>query len=134
MKELALSLLFFGVVVFALINLKPKEVERVVVKEVPMVTVKERVVVKEVVKEMPVVYKTVNHYHNDTRNVVYYQPPEESAEEPRVQRINFSYGEYESVKVEQEVEHEEITEDEPKVRMFFVDGISEPLWVEGDSR
>jgi len=151
MKEALLSLLLFGVVVVALLNLYPKEVVREVVKEVPTVVVKERVVVQEVVKETPIIYQTVNHYHNDNRRVVhyrqaarprvkhvntgtrrrrkYYQP----TEEPRIQRVGYVY--YEPVKEEKEVSHEEITErrhvEKPKVRMFLVDGIREPLWVEG---
>ena len=121
-----MSLLFFVVVVVALINLKPMEVDRLVVKEVPIIVVKERVVVKEVMKDTPVVYKTVNHHHNDNRNVVYYQP-----EEPRVQRVSYNY--YEPVNEEMEVTPKEINEVKPRVKMFFVDGISEPLWVEGGS-
>jgi len=131
MKEIFLSMLIFGVVVVALLNLYPKEVVREVVKEVPRVVVKETVVVKEVVKETPVIYETVNHYHyhNNNQNVVYYQQPVE----PRIQRASYNY--YEPVKKEEEVPREEITEQrpevKPKVKMFLVEGIREPLWVEG---
>ena len=132
MKEMLLALFIFGVVAFSLINLKPKEVMvKEVVREVPVV--KEHAVVKEipkvVVKEKTVVYRTVNHYHNNSyynHNVVYYQPPEQ----PRIQPASYDYNE--PVKEEKEVAHEEKPEEKPQVKMFFVDSIREPLWVGGN--
>ena len=131
MKEIFLALLIFGVVAFSLINLKPKEVMvKEVVREVPVI--KEHAVVKEipevVVKERTVVYRTVNHYHNNY-NAVYYQP-----EQPRIQPASYDYNE--PVKEEKEVAREEKPEEKPgekpKVKMFFVEGIREPLWVGGN--
>ena len=130
MKEIFLALLIFGVVAFSLINLKPKEVMvKEVVREVPVV--KERAVVKEipkaVVKERTVIYRTVNHYYTErNHDIVYYRLPDE----PRIQPASYDYNE--PVKEEKEVAHEEEPEEKPEkpeVKMFFVKGIHEPLWV-----
>ena len=130
MKELLVALLIFGVVAFSLINLKPKEVMKEV-KVVPRTVVKERIVVKEIVKEPKIVYRTVNHYHHH-RTVVYYRLPEPEPE-PEVQPV--VYRQYEPVKKEVKTEKQKVEvppkPEEPQVKMFFVDRIREPLWVEG---
>lgn len=133
MKEVFLALVVFGVVAVALINLKPAEVvkETVVKEVVKKVPVKEQIVVKEIVKEKPVVYRTVNHYFTERKHdVMYYQLPDE----PRIQPVNYRY--YEPVEKEQEVRQEyrpaRKLERKPKVRMFLVDGIREPLYGKED--
>jgi hypothetical protein len=103
-------------------------VVKVVVKEVP---VKEQIVVKEIVKEKPVVYRTVNHYYTEhNREVRYYQLPDE----PKIQPVNYRY--YEPVETEKEVRQKyrpaRKSERKPKVRMFLVDGIREPLYGKED--
>ena len=135
MKDAILALTVLGVVVTSFLNLKPTVTVKEVVREVPVV--KERVVVKRivntVVKERPVSYTTVNHYHNEQgQGVVYYELPSR----PNIQPASYSY--YEPVDERREVYREERphvqTETKPKVRMFLVEGIREPLWVEGGVR
>jgi len=139
MKQAFLVLVVFAVVALALINLKPvqvvKEIKEVV-REVPViqehVVFKEvpKVVVKEIVKERPVVYRTVNHYYTEHKHdVVYYRLPDE----PRVQPVSYKY--YESVETEKEVRpirHAVESARKPKVRMFLVDGIREPIYAKED--
>lgn len=132
MKEMLIALVLFAVVALALTGPEPKEAEQVVVKVEPEVVVRVTVVVKENVAENPVVQNTVNHYEGDTNNVVYYHPSEEP--EPVETGYVYHQPDEEGKEVEPveeiDVEHVVKQEVKPKVRMFLVDGIREPLYAE----